>query len=265
VKRELSQNVLNYVAGPLISTLFFYGSDETSAWLYLVLAKHMYNVRMSALRGGLDRMVQKLSEELDVVAECAVKLVEPSGDGYVLNGERFSDVVIAVPGDTVLKIQGVDGLLLDDDRRFFRDCAYQPITSVRVATERPVDGRCYAVTIPRVEKMSASTISFHDYIDPGSISDGAGRLTISGGGASVSSSQLLDELHRLYQATEERTEVLEWKPGMPKFPPGRYQEIARFHERSRRPGLFFCGDYLLGPLVEGAVATGLRAADAIRP
>jgi protoporphyrinogen oxidase len=52
VKRELSQNILNYVAGPLISTLFFYGSDETSAWLYLVLAKHMQNLQMSTIEAA---------------------------------------------------------------------------------------------------------------------------------------------------------------------------------------------------------------------
>src|SRR5207247_7455013 len=56
VKRELSQNILNYVAGPLISTLFFYRSEETSKLLYLNLAKYMYHIRMYTIRSGLNRL-----------------------------------------------------------------------------------------------------------------------------------------------------------------------------------------------------------------
>src|SRR6185436_10187256 len=151
----------------------------------------------------------------------------------------------------------------DEDRQFFRDCRYERVVSVQVATRRPLDGSCYAVSIPRVENLSASTISFHDYIDPSDVPDGQGLLTISGGGPNVSGARLLDELKTLYPIDLLRTEVLEWNSGMPKFPPGRYREIVEFQRRERRPGLFFCGDYLLGPLIEGAVTTGFRAADAM--
>ena len=57
----------------------------------------------------------------------------------------------------------------------------------------------------------------------------------------------------------------EWNWAMPKFVPGRYHEIAAFQKRQRRPGLFFCGDYLLGPFIEAAITTGLRVAEAVSP
>jgi flavin-dependent amine oxidoreductase len=75
---------------------------------------------------------------------------------------------------------------------------------------------------------------------------------------------LLEELCRLYPIQPDSIDVMECTSGMPKFPPGRYGQIAAFQRRQRTPGLFFCGDYLLGPLIEGAVTTGLRAAEAIR-
>jgi predicted NAD/FAD-dependent oxidoreductase len=75
---------------------------------------------------------------------------------------------------------------------------------------------------------------------------------------------LLEDLFRLYSLKPESTENEEWIYGMPKFPPGRYRQIAAFQKRQRRPGLFFCGDYLSGPLIEGAVTSGLRAAKAVR-
>src|SRR5262245_29623573 len=107
VKRELSQNVLNYVAGPLISTLFFYGSDETSAWLYLILTKHMNDVRMSTVRGGISRIADALSKDLHVVSAEPVRHLDTDGASFVVQGESFSDVVVAVPGDAVLAIDGI--------------------------------------------------------------------------------------------------------------------------------------------------------------
>jgi protoporphyrinogen oxidase len=264
VKRELSQNVLNTIAGPLISTLFFYGSEETSAWLYLVLAKHMYNVRMSTLRGGLHRITACLSGELDVVTERRIGAIEAVADAYIIDGQSFSEVVFAIPGDQVLGISGVTSLLSDEDIKFFIDCRYQRVVSARVATLRPVDGACYAVSIPRVEKLSAATISFHDVIDPSSVPEGHGLLTISGGGPVVDSTSLMDDLNKLYQVESTRVETVQWTSGMPKFPPGRYRQISEFQQRRRRPGLHFCGDYLLGPVVEGAISTALQAAEAIR-
>jgi len=263
VKRELSQNVLNYVAGPLISTLFFYGSEETSAWLYLVLAKHMYNVRMSTLRGGVGRLASALSRGVSIVPERPVMSLAAEGGSYVIDAARFSDVVIAIPGNQVLEISGIESLISGEDREFFRDCRYQRVVSVQVASERPLDGGCYAVSIPRVEKLSAATISFHDYIDPSSVPAGQGLLMVTGGGPSVDSSRLLEDLKMLYRFEPLTIESSEWVSGMPKFPPGRFQQIAEFNRRPRHRGLHFCGDYLLGPFIEGAITTGFRVAETI--
>jgi protoporphyrinogen/coproporphyrinogen III oxidase len=254
IKRELSQNILNQVAGPLISTLFFYGSDETSRLLYLLLAKHMYNTQMSTIRG----LTERLSNGTNIINQ-RVDTLEVDRDGYVINGNRFSKVVLAVNGDTVLNIRGMADLLSEEDRGFFSECRYEKVVSVAVRTAAPVDGACYGVAIPRIENMKASTISFIDYIDSTRISPGEGLLVISGG-RSATTEELLADLHKLYDVEETAMTTHEWTSGMPKFPPGRYRRIAAFNKRSRRPGLFFCGDYLMGPFMEAAVTTGLNAA-----
>lgn len=262
IKRELSQNILNYIAGPLISTLFYYGSEETSKLLYLVLAKHMYSTRMSTIRGGAGRIASRLADQIPVVFNHPVTRVSTAGEAYRIEGENFSDMVFATPGDAVLKIEGVDALLSPEDREFFRECRYERVLTLAVATDRPVDGDCYGVSIPRVEHLAASTISFHDYIDRSRIPAGRGLLTIAGGG-DISVEHLLEDLEKLYAIQSQWMKSREWASGMPKFPPGRYRQIAAFRQRLRRPGLFFCGDYLMGPFIEGAVTTGLEAAEAI--
>ncbi len=49
----------------------------------------------------------------------------------------------------------------------------------------------------------------------------------------------------------------------PRFNVGRYRQIARLHDEWRgrtEQRLFYAGDYLVGPHLEGAVRSGLRAA-----
>jgi oxygen-dependent protoporphyrinogen oxidase len=255
VKRELTQNILNYVAGPLISTLFFYGSEESSKVLYLNLAKHMQNTTLYTIRGGLNRLVTALAADLKIVSG-RVDSIAHVGGRYVVAGSRFTDVVIAVPGNAVLQIGGLPELLSAEDREFFAQCRYGRAVTVSFNCDG-FRGDCYALSVPRVEKLSAATINFNDFIDPESVQ--AGTITIVGGGDSVSAFDLLKDFQRIYAQEPKDATIREWTSAMPKFPPGRYRDIAAFLNRQRRPGLFFCGDYLLGPFVEGAITTGLRA------
>src|SRR5207249_11590488 len=115
---------------------------------------------------------------------------------------RFSQVVLAVNGDAVLKIKDMADVLSTEDYGFFNDCRYQRVVSVAVQASRPVDGMCYAVSIPRIENMPASTISFIDYIDPSRVPQDEGLLVVSGGGPEVTAEHLLADLHRLYDLKE---------------------------------------------------------------
>jgi protoporphyrinogen oxidase len=262
IRREFSQNVLNYVAGPLISTLFFYPSDETSLLLYLLLAKHMQATGMFTLRGGLGVLVQALAEHASI-RHRPVDQIAASGSEYEIADEYFTHVVVAVPGNAVLRIRGIEEVLGAEDIEFFEGCRYQRTVAVAVKTARPLDGHCYAVSIPRVAKMNACTITFHDFIDSSCIEAGTGALSVIGGGDDVSESELLSDLQRIYPCHPIYTETTILPTSAVKFPPGRFRDIAAFESRPRRPGLFFCGDYLMGPFVEAAISTGIGAAERV--
>jgi protoporphyrinogen oxidase len=261
VKRELSQNILNYVAGPLISTLFFYSSEETSKLLYLNIARYMQNIQLYTIRGGLDRLTRKLAEAVTVELDRRDASVAADPD-FTVCGRRFTDVVIAVAGNAVLGIPGLAGLLSEADQQFFANCTYGRAVTATFDLEGTIDN-CYALFIPRVEQLSSATVVFHQFIDSNSVAPGTSRMTIIGGGDGVRGEALLDGFRRIYGKSPSTVDVREWPSAMPKFPPGRFREIAGFLRRDRRPGLFFCGDYLMGPFIEAAIATGRRAAEAV--
>ncbi len=158
-------------------------------------------------------------------------------------------------------IDGIRDLLGAEDIGFFDNCRYGRAVGVTVALDKVIE-RCYALSIPRVEKLTAATVIFHDFIDPSSIQGGR-RATIVGGGDDVQPEQLVQEFERIYRIKPAEVNIVEWNTAMPKFPPGRYRELAGFLSRTRRPGLLFCGDYLMGPFLESSVTTAQRAADAI--
>jgi len=267
IRREFSQNILNYVAGPLISTLFFYGSHETSKLLYLLLAKHMQRLRLFTLRNGIGSLAGRLAERVVVRVNADLLDVRRNDGAFAIEDQQFSALVVAVRGDSVLKLAGLAQILAAADQAFFKNCAYHRAVMVFVATEKPVDGACYGLSIPAAEKRTAATIAFHDFMDPSKVPDSAGLLAVTGGGAEVTADQLHSDVQDIYPSAYRTTprfvRTYEWPAAMPKFPPGRFREIAAFEGRKRTPGLFFCGDYLMGPFVESAIASGSRAADAV--
>jgi protoporphyrinogen oxidase len=244
VKRELTQNILNYVAGPLISTLFFYSSEETSKLLYLNLARYMHHIRMFTLRGGVQRLAEAAAAQVDIVRGRRVNAITWQNDGYSIDGRKFSDVVIAVPGNELATIGGLEDLLGDEDRRFFANCRYGRAVRVFFETAGAIE-QCYAVSIPRVERWNAATIVFHKFIDPAS--EG---VSVVGGGDSGTAASLIQEARHLFPELTTEPAVEEWSSAMPKFPPGRVREIAAVLSRPRRPGIDLCGVYLIGPMLE---------------
>ncbi len=86
----------------------------------------------------------------------------------------------------------------------------------------------------------------------------------------VIANELCRPLQRLFPVALERTQdvrVARWPLALPRFEVGRYRALARMRrvEADRAAAgrrVWFAGDHLIAPSVEGAVTSGLRAATA---
>jgi hypothetical protein len=110
------------------------------------------------------------------------------------------------------------------------------------------------LSIPRVERLRAATFIYHRFIDQ------TPAVTMIGGG-NVHAEQIVEDFRRIHPGFDGGIQSREWNSAMPQFPPGRFREIGAFKTRQRKPGLFFCGDYLMGPFLEAAVSTGIKTAE----
>jgi oxygen-dependent protoporphyrinogen oxidase len=58
--------------------------------------------------------------------------------------------------------------------------------------------------------------------------------------------------------------VHRWPRMLPRFRPGYLPKLASFLMRTERsPRIAFAGDYLIGPTLEGALTSGMRAASEV--
>jgi len=238
----------------------------------------------ASLRGGLAALVERLAGDLATHVNVEVTAVEggPSNglrlaaEGPSGAGELAADaVVLATPARSALRI--ADPLLLPAERDFLRDVSYVPAVSLSVALRSDVRLPARRVLFPAVEGLPLAAVALSPLAGP---SDEVGAIASVLPTAAFAARELATptpELEKEVLAIAERiapgllgatvfTQLTRWREAMPRFDVGAYRAIARFRRlqaelRAAGRRLYFAGDFLVSPSVEGALASGARAAD----
>ena len=143
----------------------------------------------------------------------------------------------------------------------------------RARSELPAGA--YAVGFPKRARVELHAL-YQAHLRPGAAPDGAGLLVAQLADlAAERCSETPDAevvewvLERLASTplgrlTPNRAEVTRATDALPRFQRGHLTRIKAFTERlESSPRLAFAGDYLVAPSVEGALASGLRAASQV--
>lgn len=280
--------VLNAWVGPETVGDCLGDAEDTSRALFLLRSAARRGAHPALFRSGAAGFAALLAEQLDVKLGVEVTLVECDGPGGAL--VRFRDdevegtagadaVVLAVPAFAAPEL--ASSALVAAERDFYRDVSYLPAISAEILADDPVVPRYLRARTSLREPSALASLS----VEPG-----GARARVPDGHAVVRlvarsdwsarhvdapddavEKELLAEAVRLFPVLAQRARsvsVSRWPHALPRFEVGRFRALARVRAAmddraaaGRR--LYFAGDYLGGPSVEGAVASGLRAADAL--
>jgi oxygen-dependent protoporphyrinogen oxidase len=241
------------------------------------------------LRSGAGALAAAAAQGIEVRLGAEGTRVDADGPGGALVRFRSGDVegtmgadavIVATPGDDAARIAAP--LLVAAERDFFAGLEYAPAIVLEVALGDPLVPRWLRVRVPRAEGWPIASLTLEPGRPRGRVPDGASlarlvaRADWSAERLAAADDAIAKELarclFRLFPAAENRvrfSRVTRWARALPRFQVGRYRALASFvrvqaDRRAVGRRLYFAGDYLADPSLEGALASGLRAAEAVR-
>ncbi len=291
LERMVGAEARDYLIAPALGRLLGGESDEFSAAIAMLCLRVAVSGRRSqSLAGGLGALIESLSQGVPTRTRCTVHAIESQSAGVRIRyragarepgqGERESSVmadaaVVAVPGRAAAALCPK---LTPDERGFFERVEYIKGLNVQlVYDDRPTALDDYfSIAFPRVEGQQLLSLTVEQQ-RRGAAPAGRGLVGLSLRGGAVEAlfeepdekiaEFVLDELARtpvqplLGGRLPAAVRVHRWPAMLPRFGVGHLGALARFLRRAERsPRLAFAGDYLVGPHMEGAVTSGMRAA-----
>jgi oxygen-dependent protoporphyrinogen oxidase len=278
-RRELNDELLHYLAEPLIRTSWFAGADTSVALLYWttrnLLVPTIYN-----LGAGVAALPEHLATYVHTRLGCAVQNVTDNGgqaevtyagtDG-VQRTEHFDTCVIATTAPPALSIYPqMDELT----RSLYSTARYRRIGTVCLGlSKRPSDIATY-ITVPPAEDADVVAVIADHNKAPGRAPVGKGLLTVllshdyMERSESVSDDEMLEfavgwasRHHGDLTQTLEKFAVVRWAEGMPFVGKGRLAQIADYRHRvDHRARVQFAGDLDRIPGLNGGLVSGMEAA-----
>jgi oxygen-dependent protoporphyrinogen oxidase len=278
-RRTLGEENLEYLLEPVFASRF--GSEpEDLSWAFALLALRLRarGAREQSLRGGLGGLTRALARRVPVRTGCEVVAIETQTDGARVRyrargrpGSAIADaVVVAVPGSAAARLCPK---LTPSERGFFEEVRYARGIIVHLLFDQaPAALPWSGVAFPKREGLDLTGLVV-DHHRMGAAPPGAGL---------VSATLAPHACDRMWEATDSEIGSLvvdqiagtpigtlaprdcvvhRWPAMLPQFVVGHLSRLARFFSRvDRSPRLAFAGDYLVGPSVEAAIASGTRAA-----
>lgn len=279
IHRTCGRQALDYFFQPIVSGFYYYEPARTSAAVAYVLAG-LGPFPVLTLAGGIGRLTETLADRVPVVLGARVRAVRRVGPGVglVIEGRdgRTETVsadaaVLATPGVVTREI--LEGPT-EREARLLESIGYSTCVNVALGTSRRFGEDAYGTLLSGREFKVVSAFTFETGKHPDRAPvDGDLMMAMTTGAAGT---QLIDQpdevIVRVVAGELEPVlpgitkalvfhRVYRWRHAIALSPPGRARALAEFRA-ARQPGdpITLCGDYTACPYTEGALWSGVRAA-----
>jgi oxygen-dependent protoporphyrinogen oxidase len=274
-RRALGSTGYDYILRSGIEPFFYFGADEASAAFGKALLRHAVRWRTRVLRDGMGTFCDALAQRLEVRTGCVARGIEERPDRVLLHhsgGTVEADyAVLAVPAPAIADMESA---IPDNDRAALRAVRYAASVVVCFGYERAITVQYPSVTpagpgrhpIARVRTISHWVRSW--------VPEGKELIMINASGWRSAELMAGDPSRIVTALRADAEEVFgrmadpDWIRVYPRadaivVPQPRHYRSMQALLRRRRGRVLFAGDWLTGSTVEGAVRTGLDAAQRI--
>lgn len=273
--RAAGQTAYHYLLRTGLEPFFYVGGEETSAAVGKALVRHALKWQLLVLPAGMGALCDQLARGLEVRTGCPASAVERRDTSVVVHhagGEIEADhVILAAPASVIAKLAGG---LEEQDRRDAAAVRTMPSLTLLFGYERPITVQYPLVTAAGPGRHPIARVRTWSALAPSYVPKGKELLAIQPMG--WRSAELIERdppaavaaLRGDAEAVFGRLADPDWirlysRPeGSVVVPPGHFRRMAAFLRRPRTR-IFYAGDWLTGSTIEGAVQTGLSAAQRV--
>jgi oxygen-dependent protoporphyrinogen oxidase len=281
-RRELGRDFVDLLAAPLLATLYGALPDEASAGFYHALARQGMNLEVRALRGGAGGFCRAAADRLRE-AGAAIHLstpvteVDTAADGVQVSGEgwsqRFGAAVVALPAPAAHRVAK---FLTPDAAKTLYGVRVRPAASLALTLDRPAGVRWFGLSFAPGEARNVAAICVQENKVGGLVPPGKGLLVVFalphaaerllGATADDALALLLPDVVRALPGIDRavlQARFYDWRDGWTLFGPGALGRLPALRSLAwdSAPRAVLAGDWMYAPTVEGAVTSGLAAAD----
>jgi oxygen-dependent protoporphyrinogen oxidase len=274
-RRWLGQTAYDYLLRSGIEPFFYFGAEEASAALGKALMRHALKWDIQIPTRGMGELCDALAQRLTVRTGCAAHAIEERESSVAVHhagGTVEADyAVLAIPASAIVRL---DGTISDLDRTDLATVRYVPNIVVFFGYERPITVQFPSVSPAGPGRHAIARVRTTSTWAPQYVPQGNELLSIYV--TSWRSAELLDDSRdKIVKAVRADVEEIfgrladpDWIRVYPRSEamvlpePLHFRRMQAF-QRRRRQRVLYAGDWLTGSTIEGAVRTGLAAAERI--